>query len=108
MSLGTIDQSLGCSSIFRPIPDLTLHFAVSQVARFSADPKQSHATAVKVILRYLKRTRTFGMIIQITGALTLDLFVDADFLGLFKIEPFTDPNSTRSWTGFIVKLAIAP
>ena len=87
-------------------PDIT--FAVSQVARFSADPKQSHATAVKTILRYLKRTRTLGMIIRITGSLTLDLFVDADFLGLYKIEPFSDPNSARSRTGFIVKLSDCP
>ena len=48
------------------------------------------------------------MIIRITGSLTLDLFVDADFLGLFKIEPFTDPNSARSRTGFIVKLSDCP
>ena len=87
-------------------PDIT--FAVSQVARFSADPKQSHATAVKTILRYLKRTRTLGMIVRITGSLTLDLFVDADFLGLYKIEPFSDPNSARSRTGFIVKLSDCP
>lgn len=83
-------------------------FAVSQVARFSANPKQSHATAVKTILRYLKRTRTKGMIIKITGLLHLDLFVDADFCGLYKIEPDTDPNSARSRTGFIVKLSDCP
>ena len=38
----------------------------------------------------------------------MDLFVDADFLGLFKIEPFTDPNSARSRTGFIFKLSDCP
>ncbi|CAJ1944914.1 unnamed protein product [Cylindrotheca closterium] len=74
-------------------PDIT--FAVSQVARFSSDPKQSHATAVKTILRYLKRTRTKGMIIKPTGKLNLDLFVDADFCGLYNTEPHTDPNSAE-------------
>lgn len=75
-------------------PDIA--FAVSQVARFSANPKQSHATAVKTILRYLKATRTKGMIVKPTGKLDLDLFVDADFCGLYKTEPDTDPNSVRS------------
>ena len=87
-------------------PDIT--FAVSQVARFSSNPKKSHATAVKTILRYLKRTRTKGMIIKPTGKLNLDLFVDADFCGLYKVEPDTDPNSVRSRTGFIVKLSGCP
>jgi hypothetical protein len=36
-------------------PDIA--FAVSQVARFSNDPKACHATAVKTIVRYLQKTR---------------------------------------------------
>lgn len=52
-------------------------FAVSQAARFSNNPKQSHATAIKTILRYLKKTRDKGMIIKITNRLNLDLYVDA-------------------------------
>ena len=87
-------------------PDIS--FAVSQVARFCANPKASHATAVKTILRYLKRTRDKGMIIKIDKKLTLDLFVDADFCGLFKVEPDVDSNSVRSRSGFIVKLAGCP
>ena len=55
-----VGMLLYLSTITRP--DIT--FAVSQVARFSANLKQSHATAVKTILRYLKRTRTKGMIIK--------------------------------------------
>ena len=87
-------------------PDIA--FAVSQVARFSSNPKQSHATAVKTILRYLKRTRTKGMIVKPTGKLNLDLFVDADFCGLYKVEPDIDPNSVRSRTGYVIKLSGCP
>jgi hypothetical protein len=58
-------------------PDIT--FAVSQAARFSHSPKQSHATAVKMILRYLKRTVDCGMIIKPSGTLDLHTYVDADF-----------------------------
>ena len=87
-------------------PDIS--FAVSQVCRFSADPKQSHATAVKTILRYLKRTRTKGMSIKPTGKLNLDMFVDADFCGLFKVEPDTDPKSVKSRTGYVITLSGCP
>ena len=87
-------------------PDIA--FAVSQVARFSANPKQSHASAVKTILRYLKRTRTMGSIVRINGDLNLDLFVDADFCGLYKVEEPTDPNSVRSRTGYVIKLSGVP
>ena len=58
-------------------PDIT--FAVSQVARFTANPKKSHATAVKTIVRYLIRTRMKGLIVKPDGTYDLDTWVDADF-----------------------------
>ena len=48
-------------------PDIS--FAVSQVCRFGADPKQSHASAVKTLLRYLKGTADKGMLIRPTKGL---------------------------------------
>jgi hypothetical protein len=72
-------------------------FAVSQVARFSSNPRQS--TAVKSIIRYLNRTQDQGMVLRPTGQLDLDLYVDADFCGLFNQEIDTDKNSARSRTG---------
>ena len=83
-------------------------FAVSQVARFSSNPKQSHATAVKSIIRYLKGTKQNGMILRPTGKMNLDLYVDADFCGLYKVEADTSPNAARSRTGFIVTLSGCP
>ena len=87
-------------------PDIT--FAVSQVARFSHAPKQSHATAVKMILRYLKRTADFGMIVKPTGTLDLDTYVDADFAGLHGRDPDYSPTSAKSRTGYIVSLGNCP
>ena len=46
-------------------PDIA--FAVSQVARFNSAPKQSHAAAVKMIVRYLKGTTAKGTIFKPTG-----------------------------------------
>ena len=84
-------------------PDIA--FAVSQVCRFSAEPKKSHATAVKTILRYLKKTCDKGMLIKPTlNKLHLDLYVDADFCGLFGQEDCRNPDSVRSRTGYVAIL----
>ena len=83
-------------------------FAVSQVARFSSKPKQSHAVAVKSIIRYLKRTRDQGMILRPTGQLDLDLYVDADFCGLFTHEDHSLSDSARSRTGYVILLSGFP
>ena len=59
-------------------PDIT--FAVSQVARFTHNPKKSHATAIKMIVRYLAVTIEKGIIIPpFKGDLALRCYVDADF-----------------------------
>ena len=41
---------------------IDIALAVSQIARFNSAPRQSHATAVKTLVRCLKRTRNEGMI----------------------------------------------
>jgi hypothetical protein len=87
-------------------PDIAL--AVSAVARFSNSPKKSHATAVKTILRYLKKTMNDGMTITPTENYKLDLYVDADFCGLFKQEDERDPNVARSRMGYIILLCGCP
>jgi hypothetical protein len=87
-------------------PDIS--FAVSQAGRFAANPKQSHAKAVKTIVRYLKRTYDKGTIILPNGKLDLKLYVDADFAGLHGSEPDTDPNCVRSRTGYIILLGSCP
>ena len=84
-------------------PDIA--YAVSQVCRFGHDPKKSHATAVKTILRYLKKTGDKGIIVKPTeNSFNLDLYVDADFCGLFGREDPRDSNSVKSRTGYIIIL----
>ena len=41
-------------------PDIA--FSVNQATRFTHDPKDSHATAIKRIVKYLKATRDKGLI----------------------------------------------
>ena len=63
-------------------PDIT--FAVSQVARFSAAPKVSHAQAIKTIVRYLARNPGKGLIIKLDDQFFIKCWVDADFAGLYR------------------------
>ena len=60
---------------------------------------------MKTILRYLKKTADKGIIVKPANkSFNLDLYVDADFCGLFGREDPRDPNSVRSRTGYIVIL----
>jgi Reverse transcriptase (RNA-dependent DNA polymerase) len=87
-------------------PDIT--FAVSQVARFNHNPKKSHASAIKTIVRYLHRTADKGTIVTPTGDLSIDCYVDADFAGLHGRDPDYVPSSAKSRTGYIIKLGGCP
>ena len=87
-------------------PDIA--FAVHQCARFAHAPKRSHEQALKRIARYLKATRDKGMILRPTEDLTLDLYADADFAGLWNAKDANDPTCVRSRTGYLVTLGGTP
>ena len=87
-------------------PDIA--YAVHQCARFTHSPKQSHGAAVKRILRYLKGTRTKGMILTPNNKLSVDCFVDADFAGLWSYEDEQDAISVKSRSGFLLMFMGCP
>jgi len=87
-------------------PDIT--YAVNQCARFSSDPKESHAKAVKRIIRYLKGTRERGLIYRPTGELALDCYCDADFCGNFPVEDPNHPSSVKSRSGYVFTMSGCP
>ena len=104
-----IGMLLYLSSNTRP----DIQFAVHQAARFSHAPKQSHARAVKRIVRYLAATTNDGTLsrgIRFKPDLTsgLDMYVDADYAGLFGCEDDQDPTSVKSRTGFVLTLFNCP
>jgi len=72
-------------------PDIT--FAVSQVARYTAHPKKSHAQAIKSIVRYLARSPDKGILVKPDGTFNLKCWVDADFAGMHGREPIDNPDS---------------
>lgn len=87
-------------------PDICYY--VSSVARFTHDPKQSHAAAVKAICRYLKGTMCEGTIIRTSDKLSLECFCDADFAGLYNHDPPHLSSSVKSRGGYIIKLSGCP
>lgn len=82
--------------------------AVHQCARFSINPKASHAEAVKRIGRYLLGTQDEGLIINPTED-SFEVWCDAGFCGDW--DPATagiDPITAKSRSGFTIKYAGCP
>ena len=77
-------------------------FALSQVAQFTSNPKQSHASAVKMIIRYLSATSDQGIIFTPATVFKVDCYVDADFACLHGREPQDLSASGHSHTGYIM------
>ena len=88
-------------------PDISC--AVHQCARFSADPRQSHARAVKWLGRYLLETRDKGMTYQPDRSSGFEVYVDASFAGEWDPGGDTDSDdSARSRSGFVIMYAGCP
>jgi hypothetical protein len=87
-------------------PDIA--FAVHQCARFTHCARRVHEKALKRIARYLKGTRTRGMRIQPTSDLTMEMFADADFAGLWGAERPTDSTSAKSRSGYLITIGSTP
>jgi hypothetical protein len=84
-------------------------FAVSQCARYIQSTKRSHELALEQIGQYLKGTLYEGLILQPTGMLDIDRYVDADFAGLWPREDKQDPScAVKSRTGFVICISSCP
>ena len=99
-----IGMLLYLSSNSRP----DIQFAVHQCARFTHNPKKSHAEAVKRICRYLQGTKHKGLEFTLTKQMELDCYVDADFAGLWNYESDQDPVCVKSRTGYVITLGGCP
>jgi hypothetical protein len=87
---------------------LDLVYSVHQCARFSSDPRDSHATAVKRIGKYLLAWKDKGLILSPKDH-SFDCWVDADFVGNWgRVNADVDPSTAESRTGFIITYAACP
>ena len=87
-----------------------LAYAVHQCARFSANPKRSHAEAVERIGQYLLATRDKGMIMNPRGSEErFECWADAAFAGEWNRElAADDPSTAKSRTGYVLTYAGVP
>ncbi len=87
-------------------PDIA--YAVHQCARFSANPRKSHAHAVKHIGRYLAGTRDKGIILDPKEE-GFSVFVHSDFSGNWDRETSGfDAMTTKSQSGHVITFAGCP
>ena len=87
-------------------PDIA--YAVHQCARFSSNPKVSHAAALKRIVRYLLTTSDKRMLIKPTDQ-SFQCWVDSDYCGLWnKPTAEANPNTAKSRTGYVITYAGTP
>jgi hypothetical protein len=75
-------------------PDIA--YAVQQVCLHMHDPWESHLTAMKRILRYLRGTPDYGLLLRRSRSTNLVVYTDADWAGC--------PNTRRSTSGYAVFL----
>ena len=87
---------------------LDLSHAVHQCARFSAEPKTSHAAAVKKIGRHLVTTREKGIMLD-PKQHSFHCWVDANFVGDWnRVTADVDPSVTKSRSGYVIACGGCP
>jgi hypothetical protein len=87
-------------------PDIA--YAVHQCARFSNDPKTSHASAVKRIVKYLIGTKDKGIYLRPDNH-SFECWVDADFVGNWdRVNADVDPSTAKSRTGYVINYGGCP
>ena len=87
-----------------------IQFSVHQCACFTHAPRANHTMAVKKIAHYLKGVLDAkqGLTFKAGQPPILDLFVDADYAGLWTYEDDQDPVCVKSRTGFVITLGGCP
>ena len=100
-----VDQELYQSAVgkllylsTRTRPDIA--FAVSTVAKYTANPTEQHWKAVKHILRYIAGTINFGLQFTRSGSTDCTGFSDADWAG--------DIDDRKSTSGYLFRVGGAP
>ena len=88
-------------------PDLS--YAVHQCARFSSNPKESHADAIRHIAKYLMATRDKGIMMDPDTSKSFEVHVDASFSGEWQPEAAEhDMSTAKSRSGYVVSLHGCP
>jgi hypothetical protein len=78
-------------------PNMTdIAYAVQQIYLHMHDPREPHLTSMKHILRYLKGTPYYGLVLRRSSSSDIVVYTDADWVGC--------PDTRRSTSGYAVFL----
>ncbi|XP_050431424.1 uncharacterized protein LOC126842616 [Adelges cooleyi] len=97
-------QAVGCLLFLSTVTRPDAAYAVSYVGRFLSEPKQVHWSMVKPNLRYLKRTNNYGLCLDSTKQLCMEIFSDAEFANCVQTKRstsgyvFRHQSTIISWT----------
>ena len=83
-AIGSIMYAMICTR-----PDVS--YALSVTSRYQSDPGKDHWTAVKTILKYLRRTKDMFLVYEGDKELVAKGYTDASFV--------TDPDDFKSQPG---------
>ncbi|XP_074355996.1 secreted RxLR effector protein 161-like [Apium graveolens] len=92
-----VPYALGCASLMYAMlctrPDI--YFTVGMVSQYQSNPGQEHWSAVKTILKYLRRTKEYMLVHKSSDLLPLG-YTDSDFQ--------TDKDKRKSTSGCVFTL----
>jgi hypothetical protein len=88
-------------------PDIM--YATHQIAKYSSDPRKSHGEVILYLVRYLKKTRDYGLRFKPDPGKGFECYCDTDFSGNWnKKFAAEDPSTSKSLSGWIVFYAGCP
>ena len=84
-------------------------YAVHQIAKYSADPREPHGEAILYLVRYLKKTRDLGIKLKPNSDKGFECYCNADFSGNWnRLFAEVDPSTAKSRSGWIMFYAGCP
>ncbi len=84
-------------------------YAVHQIAKFSADPKEPHGDAILYLVQYLKKSCDLGVCFQPNKEKGFECYCDADFSENWTASiADVDPSTSKSHSGWVVFYAGCP
>jgi len=85
-----------------------ISYITHQCARYTENPIEIHAKAIRWLARYLKGTRDEGFYMKPDLKKGIEVYVDADFAGNWDKAESLRPDTARSRHGYIVKFLGCP
>jgi hypothetical protein len=88
-------------------PDIM--YAMHQIAKYSADPREPHGKAILYLVRYLKKSQELGIHFNPKPEKGFDCYCDADFSGNWTSTiADVDPSTSKSCSEWAIFYAGCP